>query len=127
MRGHQDLDSDFKYKEGDSAGHILHAETTDKILLFADNGRFYTLSGDKLPRGRGFGEPVSLMVDLPADCDIVKTDNRIRTGRIVFYRFLFRTFSRCAPSWVRNRIFNALSPRAPTADGTKMLPMLQLS
>jgi topoisomerase-4 subunit A len=72
MRGHQDLDSDFKYKEGDSAGHVLHAETTDKILLFADNGRFYTLSGDKLPRGRGFGEPVSLMVDLPADCDIVK-------------------------------------------------------
>ena len=72
MRGHQDLDSDFKYKEGDTAGHVLHAETTDKILLFADNGRFYTLSGDKLPRGRGFGEPVSLMVDLPADCDIVK-------------------------------------------------------
>ena len=72
MRGHQDLDSDFKYKEGDSAGHALHAETTDKILLFADNGRFYTLSGDKLPRGRGFGEPVSLMVDLPADSDIVK-------------------------------------------------------
>ncbi|MDC3294183.1 DNA topoisomerase IV subunit A, partial [Alphaproteobacteria bacterium] len=72
MRGHQDLDSDFKYKEGDSAGHVLHAETTDKILLFADNGRFYTLSGDKLPRGRGFGEPVSLMVDLPADSDIVK-------------------------------------------------------
>ena len=51
VRGHQDLDSDFKYKEGDSAGHVLHAETTDKILLFADNGRFYTLSGDKLPRG----------------------------------------------------------------------------
>ena len=72
MRGHQDIDSDFKYKEGDSAGHVLHAETTDKILLFADNGRFYTLSGDKLPRGRGFGEPVSLMVDLPADSDIVK-------------------------------------------------------
>ena len=55
MRGHQDLDSEFKYKEGDSAGHVLHAETTDKILLFADNGRFYTLSGDKLPSGRGFG------------------------------------------------------------------------
>ena len=72
MRGHQDLASDFKYKEGDSAGHVLHVETTDKILLFADNGRFYTLSGDKLPRGRGFGEPVSLMVDLPADSDIVK-------------------------------------------------------
>ncbi|MDC0063229.1 DNA topoisomerase IV subunit A [Candidatus Puniceispirillum sp.] len=72
MRGHQDLASEFKFKEGDSAGHVLLAETTDKILLFADNGRFYTLSGDKLPRGRGFGEPVSLMVDLPADSSIVK-------------------------------------------------------
>ncbi|MDC3234973.1 DNA topoisomerase IV subunit A, partial [Candidatus Puniceispirillum sp.] len=72
MRGHQDLASEFKFKEGDSAGHVLHAETTDKILLFADNGRFYTLPGDKLPRGRGFGEPVSLMVDLPADSAIVK-------------------------------------------------------
>ena len=72
MRGHQDLASEFKFKEGDSAGHVLHAETTDKILLFADNGRFYTLTGDKLPRGRGFGEPVSLMVDLPADSAIVE-------------------------------------------------------
>ncbi len=71
-RGHQDLDSEFKYKEGDSAGHVIHAETTDKILLFADNGRCYTLLGDKLPRGRGFGEPVSLMVDLRADSEIVK-------------------------------------------------------
>ena len=72
MKGHQDLESEFKYKEGDGPAFILHAETTDKILLFAENGRFYTLSADKLPRGRGFGEPVSLMVDLPADVDIVR-------------------------------------------------------
>ncbi len=78
MRGHHDLASEFKFKEGDSSGHVLHAETTDKILLFADNGRFYTLSGDKLPRGRGFGEPVSLMVDLPADSAIVKL---VRAGK----------------------------------------------
>jgi topoisomerase-4 subunit A len=72
MRGHQELDAEYRYKEGDTAGHVIHAETTDRILLFADNGRFYTLSADKLPRGRGFGEPVSLMVDLPADSDIIK-------------------------------------------------------
>ena len=72
MKGHLDLDSEFKYKEGDGPAFILHAETTDKILLFAENGRFYTLGADKLPRGRGFGEPVSLMVDLPADVDIVR-------------------------------------------------------
>lgn len=72
MKGHQDLEAEYKFKEGDGPAFILHAETTDKILLFAENGRFYTLSGDKLPRGRGFGEPVSLMVDLPADVDIVR-------------------------------------------------------
>ncbi len=72
MKGHQDLDTEFKYKEGDEPAFVIHAETTDKILLFAENGRFYTLAGDKLPRGRGFGEPVSLMVDLPADVDIVR-------------------------------------------------------
>ena len=72
MKGHQDLEAEYKFKEGDGPAFILHAETIDKILLFAENGRFYTLSGDKLPRGRGFGEPVSLMVDLPADVDIVR-------------------------------------------------------
>jgi topoisomerase-4 subunit A len=82
MRGHQDLASEFKFKEGDSAGHVLHAETTDKILLFADNGRFYTLFGDKLPRGRGFGEPVSLMVDLPADSAIIKLV-RVDKGKLL--------------------------------------------
>ena len=53
MKGHQDLESEFKYKEGDGPAFILHAETTDRILLFAENGRFYTLAADKLPKGRG--------------------------------------------------------------------------
>jgi topoisomerase-4 subunit A len=61
----------IKYKEGDEERFLLNAETTDKILLFASNGRFYTLSGDKLPPGRGFGEPVRLMIDLPNDADII--------------------------------------------------------
>ena len=72
MKGHQDLEAEYKFKEGDGSAFIFHAETTDKILAFAENGRFYTLNADKLPRGRGFGEPVSLMVDLPADVDIVR-------------------------------------------------------
>ena len=72
MKGHLDPEAEYKFKEGDGPAFILHAETTNKILLFAENGRFYTLAGDKLPRGRGFGEPVSLMVDLPADVDIVR-------------------------------------------------------
>ena len=75
MRGHMQEDATaragIKYKEGDEEGFVLNAETTDKILLFASNGRFYTLAGDKLPPGRGFGEPIRLMVDLPNDADIL--------------------------------------------------------
>ncbi|MDH5412140.1 MAG: DNA topoisomerase IV subunit A, partial [Alphaproteobacteria bacterium] len=64
LRGHLPAETDLKYKEGDEARYFLHAETTDKILIFATNGRFYTLGVDKLPGGRGFGEPLNLMLDL---------------------------------------------------------------
>jgi topoisomerase-4 subunit A len=60
-----------KYKEGDEERFVLNVETTDKILLFASNGRFYTLGGDKLPSARGFGEPVRLMFDLPNEAEIL--------------------------------------------------------
>ena len=65
------MSSEFDFKEGDSLKFRLPGATTDKFLLFATNGRFYTLAGDKLPRGRGHGEPVRLMIDLPNDADIV--------------------------------------------------------
>ena len=61
-----DLDS-LKFKEGDRLAFAVPAETTDKIILFASNGKFYTLGGDKLPGGRGNGEPIRLMVDLEND------------------------------------------------------------
>ncbi|CAK0775162.1 DNA topoisomerase 4 subunit A [Azospirillaceae bacterium] len=63
--------AEIKYKEGDQARFVLHVETTDKLILFASNGRFYTLAADKLPRGRGFGEPVRLMADLGNDADLI--------------------------------------------------------
>ena len=55
MKGHLDLNAQFKFKDGDGPRFALHAETTDKLLVFAENGRFYTLGCDKLPKGRGFG------------------------------------------------------------------------
>ncbi|MEE2999189.1 MAG: DNA topoisomerase IV subunit A [Pseudomonadota bacterium] len=70
-KGHLDINAEIKYKDGDQGKYILHAETTDKILLFSTNGRFFTVSCDKLPGGRGFGEPVRLMIDLDNDRDIV--------------------------------------------------------
>jgi topoisomerase-4 subunit A len=71
MKGHQDDVSDAKHKEGDRGRFALRSMTTDKLLMFATNGRFYTIGVDKLPGGRGFGEPVRLMIDLPNDQDIV--------------------------------------------------------
>ena len=71
MKGHIALDSELKYKDGDSGRFVFHAETTDKLLAFASNGRFYTIGADKLPGGRGMGEPVRLMVDMPNEADLV--------------------------------------------------------
>lgn len=68
--GHVQLDQEFKYKEGDALAFILHAQTTDKLLIAGSDGRFYTLGCDKLPGARGFGEPVRTMVDLPAETSI---------------------------------------------------------
>ncbi|MCP4330829.1 MAG: DNA topoisomerase IV subunit A [Alphaproteobacteria bacterium] len=70
-RGHLDDPRDAKYKEGDRARFILNAQTTDRLLVFGTNGRFYTLGVDKLPGGRGHGEPIRLMCDLGNDQDIV--------------------------------------------------------
>jgi topoisomerase IV subunit A len=71
LRGHATDVSDVKYKEGDEGRFLLHAQTTDKLILFASNGRFYTLPCDKIPRGKGQGEPVRIMIDMENDVDIV--------------------------------------------------------
>jgi topoisomerase-4 subunit A len=71
MTGHIDLTRELKFKDGDGPRFIFHAETTDRLLVFASNGRFYTLSAANLPGGRGMGEPLRLMVDLPNEADII--------------------------------------------------------
>jgi topoisomerase-4 subunit A len=74
MKGHLALEqvADLKWREGDEPFIHFHAQTTDRLALFASNGRVYTLAGDKLPSARGFGEPVRLFIDLDADVDIVQ-------------------------------------------------------
>ena len=73
MSGHRPLtDAEtLKFKEGDGPLFAFHAQTTDKLLLFAGNGRVFTLASDKLPGGRGFGEPVRLLVDVEGEQEIV--------------------------------------------------------
>ncbi|MBK1668904.1 DNA topoisomerase IV subunit A [Rhodovibrio sodomensis] len=72
MKGHLTDTGEVKYKDGDGPRFAVHAQTTDKILIFATNGRFYTLNPDRLPGGRGYGEPLRLMIDLPNDADVVQ-------------------------------------------------------
>ena len=71
MTGHIDLNRELKYKDGDGPAFIFHAETTDRLLVLGSNGRFYTVSCANLPGGRGMGEPLRLMVDLPNEVAIV--------------------------------------------------------
>ncbi|HEY5829211.1 MAG TPA: DNA topoisomerase IV subunit A [Hyphomicrobiaceae bacterium] len=64
MKGHVDDLSKLEFKQGDALRRAVKAQTTDKLLLLASNGKVFTLPGDQLPGGRGHGEPVRLMVDL---------------------------------------------------------------
>jgi topoisomerase-4 subunit A len=84
LRGHVALSevAEMKWREGDGPHLHFHAQTTDKLLVMADNGRVYTLGGDKLPGGRGFGEPLRLTIDLEAEAEViammvVKGDTRL--------------------------------------------------
>ena len=82
-KGHVDLAQEFKYKEGDALAFILHAQTTDKLLIAGSDGRFYTLGCDKLPGARGFGEPVRTMIDLPAETSIASMLVHKPEGRLM--------------------------------------------
>ena len=64
MKGHIALNEDFKFKDDDALRFAIHAQTTDKIILFDTAGKFFTLQASEIPSGRGFGQPVRLMIDL---------------------------------------------------------------
>ena len=85
IKGHVALDNPeaLKFKEGDGPRFIFHAQTTDKILLAAEDGRFFTLGGDRLPGGRGFGEPVRLMIDMAENVAIVALMVALKASRLL--------------------------------------------
>ncbi len=72
MKGHSDDLSKLEFKQGDGLMRAIRASTTDKLIVFATNGRFFTLDVNQLPGGRGHGEPVRLMVDLEANHDFIE-------------------------------------------------------
>ena len=71
VKGHNGAVAEQRYKEGDGPRFVVPAETTDRLVVFGTNGRFYTIPIDRLPGGRGQGEPLRLMIDLPNEHDIV--------------------------------------------------------
>ncbi|MCA3314605.1 MAG: DNA topoisomerase IV subunit A [Roseomonas sp.] len=71
QKGHVSLDGELRFKEGDSLFFALHAETTDRLVLFATNGKAFTLKADAIPRGRGDGQPVRLLLDLTNEDAVV--------------------------------------------------------
>jgi topoisomerase-4 subunit A len=72
LKGHVEDLSKLDFKQGDSLKRAVRAQTTDKLIVFATNGRFFTLEANQLPGGRGHGEPVRLMVDLEENHDFVE-------------------------------------------------------
>ncbi|MCB1490496.1 MAG: DNA topoisomerase IV subunit A, partial [Rhodobiaceae bacterium] len=71
LKGHLDDVSHVTFKGDDRLHLAFKAETTDKIVVFATNGKFFTVPADRLPGGRGFGEPLRLIIDIEAGVDVV--------------------------------------------------------
>jgi topoisomerase IV subunit A len=81
MKGHLTDYAALTFKEGDKLKLAFHAQTTDRILVFTTGGKFYLIGADRLPGGRGNGEPIRIIVDLENDQDIVRKRRRRTPAR----------------------------------------------
>ena len=84
VRGDVENPGELKYKEGDGERFLLPAQSSDRLLVIAADGRVYTLGVDKLASGRGHGEPLSLAIDLEKGVEIVDLRVHRPDGRLVF-------------------------------------------
>lgn len=82
IKGHAKEDEVLKYKDGDEERFRFHAYTTDKIFMFSSSGKMFTLGGDKLPGGRGHGEPIRLMVDMDNNDEIATLMTHVPGGKM---------------------------------------------
>ena len=71
LKGHLQDHSTLQFKEGDSLKVAFNAQTTDKVIVFTTGGKAFTLGADKLPGGRGHGEPLRIMIDMDNDQDVL--------------------------------------------------------
>jgi topoisomerase-4 subunit A len=93
LKGHQDDLSRLDFKQGDRLKFAFHAQTTDRLLAFSTNGKFFTLTGDQLPGGRGHGEPLRLMIDLEENHDVAaffthKPGRKLLVASVAGYGFV---------------------------------------
>lgn len=84
LKGHISETSSLTFKEGDGLKVAFPAQTTDKILLVTTGGKVYTLGGDKLPGGRGHGEPLRIMVDMENDQDVLTAFVHDASRKLIF-------------------------------------------
>ncbi|WP_417842922.1 DNA topoisomerase IV subunit A [Thalassospira sp.] len=83
LKGHTTEIADLKFKDGDESRFAIKAFTTDKLLIMSSAGRCYTMGCDRLPGGRGHGEPIRLSIDLPQEHDIVSMTIHRPNGRLL--------------------------------------------
>ena len=115
LKGHQDELGRVDFKQGDKLKTAVKAYTTDRLLVFATNGKFFTLGADQLPGGRGHGEPVRLMVDLEENHDVVELfvhqpERKLLVASTAGYGFVVPEDEVVASTRKGRQVLNVLEP-----------------
>ena len=115
LKGHQEDTSRLDFKQGDKLKRAFHAFTTDKVVVFATNGKFFTLEASTLPGGRGHGEPVRLMVDLEQNHDIMTAfvhdpDRKLVVASLAGYGFMVNEADVIASTRKGKQVLNVSEP-----------------
>jgi len=115
FKGHQEPSDAIKYREGDRERFWIHAETTDKLMMFSTDGRFFTLDCAKLPGGRGNGEAIRSFIDLPPEADLVtmfahKEGRKLLLAATSGHGFVTSEDDAVAMTKVGKRVMNVKTP-----------------
>jgi topoisomerase-4 subunit A len=115
FKGHQEPSDADKYREGDRERFWIHAETTDKLMLLATDGRFFTLDCAKLPGGRGNGDAIRTFVDMPPESDLVtmfahKPGRKLLLAATTGHGFITNEDEAVAMTRAGKRVMNVKAP-----------------
>jgi topoisomerase IV subunit A len=115
FKGHQEPSDAVKYREGDRERFWIHAETTDKLMMLATDGRFFTLDCAKLPGGRGNGEAIRTFIDMPPESDLVamfvhKPGRKLLLAATTGHGFITNEDEAVAMTRAGKRVMNVKAP-----------------